>query len=76
MLNTLPPSPEEYRSATQFLLVIVLALLIGWDLFVYHVAGVQATISRVLYDAAKGYPGLAVAFGGLLGHLFYSQRVN
>ena len=61
------------RNWTIAILIVNTALLIIWDIFAVWKGGVEATISRVLWHAVKAYPGLAIAIGGLLGHLFFSQ---
>ena len=61
------------RNWTIAILIANTALLIIWDIFAVWKGGVDATISRVLWQAVKAYPGFAIAIGGLLGHLFFSQ---
>lgn len=62
------------RAWTILILCLNAALLIGWDVFAVRRGGVEATISRVLYDAATTYPILPLLVGILLGHLFASQH--
>lgn len=64
---------NQYRTATVYFCWIILAICIAWDVMIYRKGGVDATISRVLWNAVKAYPGLAIAIGALLGHLFFSQ---
>lgn len=53
-----------------------LIVTILWDAFAYCRGGASATISRILWDGVSAYPGMALCIGGLLGHLFFSQKLN
>ena len=63
----------QIRTITTVIMVVNLFLLIIWDIVAVRLGGVEATISRILWETVKVYPGLAIAIGGLLGHLFFSQ---
>lgn len=64
------------RHVTIVILIVNLLLLVGWDFLAEARGGDRATISRVLFDAIKAYPALAVAVGALIGHLFFSQHLG
>lgn len=63
----------NFRLITSWLLPLNLLLLVVYDILAARYGGVEATISRTLYEWVKAYPGLAIGIGGLLGHLFFSQ---
>lgn len=57
--------------------MLVSAALIGlFDAVVFSAYGSEATISRILYYAAKDSPIIAVLFGALIGHLFWAQKIE
>jgi len=58
-----------YRRATQSILAFVVVTLLGWDAFVYHAAGPEATISVVTRDLFLEFPVAAVAVGLIVGHI-------
>lgn len=66
----------NWRLTTIIILWSNLALLVASDILANRKGGVEATISRVLYDGCRAYIGLAIVVGGLLGHLFFSQRIK
>jgi hypothetical protein len=57
-------------------IIAFIAIGIGYDIFAAVHWGVDATISRVLLNAATGWPSVAFAFGFLMGHLFGSQHIT
>lgn len=65
----------NYKTATAYILVINLILLILWDVIAEIYGGNESTISVTLWEWVDAYPGLAIAFGILLGHLFFSQHL-
>lgn len=58
---------------TAVVLVLSTVLLIAYDIWVILKYGVEATISRVIYNASRRVPALAFAFGFLCGHLFWTN---
>lgn len=62
------------RQCTVAVLVVNTLALAVYDIVAELRGGDEATISRVLFEGAAAYPGLAVAIGGLIGHLFFSQH--
>lgn len=64
---------NPYRTATACMLVIDVAFLILWDVWVAGRGGKEATISHVITDSASKWLALAVAAGVLIGHLFFSE---
>jgi hypothetical protein len=55
------------------ILVVVTALLIGWDIWVAVNNEEGDTISEILLWVGE-HPVLPFAFGVLMGHLFWPQR--
>lgn len=66
----------NWRNVTKFSIIGVAVLLGGYDIFVVLKSGVNATISRVVYNAAADYPITAFAFGVLIGHLYWAQKIE
>lgn len=66
----------NFRAMTAYILFSTTLFLILWDIVAARYGGVEATISRVTYEWADQYPGLAFAAGGLIGHLFFSQTLT
>jgi len=64
----------SWRGWTILVLIASAIGLIAWDCIAVWRGGGNATISRVLLNAARQYPILPFALGVLIGHLFASQR--
>lgn len=60
-------------NATAWILLAVVALLIGWDIFAAVRWGASQTISFDLLTAARQRPIIATAIGVVIGHLFWPQ---
>lgn len=58
---------------TKVLLVVAVALVIAYDVAVFVIHGVDATISRVALAWARQWPVVPFASGVVCGHLFWSQ---
>lgn len=65
-----------WRQITKLVIGIVTAIVIVYDVIVYASAGGDATVSRVILDWSRRYPPLTLAFGFLLGHLFWAQTID
>jgi len=65
----------DWRKLTTIIVLLSVALLIGYDVLVIAKAGVGASISDVIQTAALQHPVIPFATGFLLGHLFWAQRV-
>jgi hypothetical protein len=63
------------RNLTKWFILASLVLIIGYDIFAVLKDGEQATISAVLLGWSREYPPLTLAFGVLMGHLFWPQKV-
>jgi len=63
------------RSLTKVIVLAVIASASIYDIVIYAVFGVDATISRVLLGWARDIPIVVLPVGVLLGHLFWPQRV-
>ncbi len=75
MARVLSGGAVTTRTITVLILVAVVALLIGWDIYAaVHVAHGQATISDVVLQAAKAHPVLPFCLGVVAGHLLWSQK--
>ena len=64
------------RVATEVMILVLIGTLIVWDFMAYALAGVEATISRVILRACQRSPFWAFAAGFLCGHLFAPQLVE
>lgn len=62
------------RAVTAAVLVAAALLLVGYDVYAFLAGGVEATISRTVYEWAQRWPILPFALGVLTGHLFFSQH--
>lgn len=60
------------KFATVWVLGVVAAALIGWDIFIWAIPG--GTISETLLGWATKHPIVPFAFGVLMGHLFWYQQ--
>ena len=60
------------RKKTVFLLVASAVGLSLYDIVAEAREGESATISQVITDSSKEHPIIAVAFGILMGHWFWS----
>lgn len=64
----------KYRTITIIIMAVALVLLVGWDIFAYVKAGREATISDILLDWSQRWPVIPLAFGVLMGHLFWPLK--
>ncbi len=60
----------NYYKLTRIVILVAIALLIGYDVFVYF-AGKDATISQIILSAGLKYPTIPFAAGVLCGHFFW-----
>jgi hypothetical protein len=56
---------------TTIIMVLVSAILVGWDLFVATNKVKGDTISEILQQIGQSHPFVPFAFGVLLGHFFW-----
>jgi len=61
------------KKITVAVMVVSTTALIGWDVVVASNKERGDTISEILLHAARHVPIVAVAWGVLTGHLFWSQ---
>ena len=66
----------KWKRITVAVIVACILLMGGYDVLALIFGGVDATISRQMYFGAVGHPIIAVAFGVLVGHLFWPQRIQ
>jgi len=59
-----------YKKITIILILIVAAVLIGWDLVVATNETPGDTISAIIYETAKSFLAIPLAFGAIMGHFF------
>jgi hypothetical protein len=62
------------RSQTVVFLLVWVVLAIAWDIHALWRYGMDATISKVLYDWSRNNPIVACIAGILCGHLFWPQE--
>lgn len=65
---------EKGRLITRIFIVVVIIVTAIFDIAIDKSVGVDATISRVLLAASVHSPVILIAFGLLVGHLFWAQR--
>lgn len=63
-------------SLTVLVMIITAAFLIVFDLWIIAKKGKQESISAYVIRGSRQYPLLVLAFGILLGHLFWSMRTD
>lgn len=59
---------------TSIVIALVVASLIGYDVWTAIEHGGPSTISWTLWTLAKGYPVIPFAIGFVMGHLFWVQQ--
>jgi len=59
---------DEARTMTGFLILIVIALLVAYDVIIELKFGYRATISQIIFDSVQRFPWIAFAAGFLCGH--------
>jgi hypothetical protein len=63
----------RWRGATKFIIILVVAVSVVYDVVAYLRGGVHSTISRVTLAWASGHPVVPFGVGVLCGHLFWAQ---
>jgi len=61
-------------SATVLVIIFSALLLIAYDVYIIMKEGKFESISAYIIRGSKKYPLLVLAFGMLLGHLFFSMN--
>lgn len=76
-------NPNQIQWVTVGFMTMTAMSIIGYDLMIWRVFGVEATVSRVWLRAHQAYPVISLvmvfALGVLVGHFFLPQdqlRVN
>lgn len=59
---------------TRILLMVILFVLIGYDIYAVLTAGTEASISWVLASWAYDVPAAVFAIGFVCGHLFWQMK--
>ena len=75
-MDATTPQTPRWKKITIAMIVLNVLIMAGYDVIALLFGGVDATISRQMYHGASGHPIIAVAFGGLVGHLFWPQRIK
>ncbi len=65
---------DKIKNITKVLLLIVLAALVGYDVWVMATVGQDASISKTIIDWGLNYPMVPFAFGVLIGHFFWQLK--
>lgn len=61
------------RKYTIGFIIVVVAVIIGFDVFVILKSGSENSISQVVIDYFYAYPFLSFAFGWVCGHLTWQM---
>jgi hypothetical protein len=56
---------------TRYVLLLVTAALVLYDIWVYYYGGEQATISNVIRNDSRDFPIVPFLIGALCAHLFW-----
>lgn len=63
-----------WRSITKSVLIVSPLVIALFDIVVVQYGGVEASISRELYEYACVYPIIPFALGVVCGHLFWGNE--
>jgi hypothetical protein len=63
----------RWNTITKFLIFVLVALSVAYDVLAYVRGGVDSTISRVVLAWAQRWPPIPFSVGVLCGHLFWPQ---
>jgi hypothetical protein len=63
----------EPAKVLAYSLVLAIAAVGTWDVYLFFSHGTSATVSATLYRASLTFPPLLLAIGFVLGHLFWPQ---
>jgi hypothetical protein len=64
------------RHKTIAILIGVVVLLVAWDIYAYTSPDTRDTISEVVLGFSQDHPAVGIAFGILLGHILWPQRIK
>lgn len=59
---------------TKIFLAVIVAAIVGYDIFAVIKGGTDATISNVIIEWSYGFPAMTFAIGFVSGHLFWKIR--
>lgn len=59
---------------TAWILIVIAAFLVHYDMFVQVRYGYDTTISAVMLDASRRWPLLPFLLGLLIGHIIWPQK--
>jgi hypothetical protein len=65
---------DAFHLTTSIIIVVTIIGLIAWDIATINIAGVDTSISRISIKFMELNPELALACGGLVGHLTWSTN--
>jgi hypothetical protein len=63
----------DTKMITSVLMVAVVVLMIGWDVYVAFTPVKGDTISEILRQIARNHPMIPFALGVLIGHWFWGR---
>lgn len=61
------------KDITKVVVLATVAIVALYDIIIYNVSGVDATVSRVTLSWASDLPIIPLVIGVVIGHLFWSQ---
>jgi len=61
------------RTLTMLVIAFFILGLLGYDVYIYIVAGQSATVSNVIIDLSHDYPAGTFLIGFTMGHLFWQM---
>lgn len=64
----------KLKKATIYFCVLALAIILGYDAWVFSRGGTESTISYVIYEWSYDYPFGAFLAGFVCGHLFWQMK--
>lgn len=63
------------KTATIVVIIVTTVLVVAWDIYVAVEPTPRDTISKVLLDATRQHPSMAIMIGILLGHLMWPMQI-
>ena len=61
----------DYSIIPKTIILIIVAVVVVWDVFLIFTGNHDATFSVIIYEASRKWPIIAFVFGMLCAHLFW-----
>ena len=64
----------NYKKLTKIFVLATIAIIIGFDVFVWVKGGTEATVSWTVFEWSYDYPILPFFMGFVMGHFFWQMK--